>query len=66
VAPPLLYNNAAYHYVNVTRILLSLHTALVTDDARNRIENESVSKITLNDAIIFLLNCNQHFVNFRP
>ena len=30
------------------------------------IENESVPKIILNDTIIFFLNCNQHFGNFKP
>jgi len=28
--------------------------------------NESQPKITINDAVIFFLNCNQHFDNFKP
>ena len=30
------------------------------------IRNKSVPKIIINDTIIFLLNCNQHFGNFKP
>ena len=30
------------------------------------IGNESLLKIIINDTIIFFLNCNQHFGNFKP
>jgi len=30
------------------------------------IGNESVPKIIMNDTLNLLLNCNQHFANFKP
>jgi len=35
--------------------------------ARDRlIANETVPRIIINDTINFVLNCNQHFGNFKP
>jgi len=37
-----------------------------TVTASEPVGNERVPKITINDTIKFFLNCNQHFVNFKP